>query len=165
MRRIESSQGSAGITLVEILAVIAIMVLLVIMAIPALNLWRSQSVLKHAAKTVKSMLDEARGMAIARGQEFTVDVDTAEESMIIKDNAGAPASKKWLSPAGVDITDVSGSGGTTTFRFKTDGGCSVSKSIHLKRRDAKDSEISKYYTVTVINTTGVSKIYGTKENP
>jgi len=67
-------------------------------------------------------------------------------------------------PTAVDITDVSGSGGNYELTFKPNGGASASVSIHMKRRHADISDTSKYYTVTVINTTGHVKIYPTKQN-
>ncbi len=174
-----SKKHSYGITLVELMAVLVILGLVSVLAIPALNLWRSQSMLKDAATTVQSILREARGMAIARSQEFTMVIDAAERSAVINDTNGTAVSKKWLAPIAVDITDFSGRLGICKFRFKIDGGCVItapkigdptntetilSVSIHLKRHDAKDTETEKYYTIVVNDVPGTARIYSTKQN-
>lgn len=154
---------SRGVTLIEILAVLGILVLISAMAIPALSLFRSQTALKHSARAVQSLMQQARTMAIAQGKDFTVRISPSEGSAVILDGT-AEASKKWLAPAAVEITDVSGSAATFDLVFKPSGGAESNISVHLKRRDAAANDDTKYYTVTVVNTTGISRIYSAKQN-
>ena len=157
------NRKSQGVTLIEVLAVLGILVLISAMAIPALSLFRSQTALKHSARAVQSLMQQARTMAIAQGKEFTVRINPAEGSAVILDGT-AEASKKWLAPAAVEITDVSGNPATFDLVFKPDGGAKNNISVHMKRRDALASDATKYYTITIVNNTGTARIYPTKQN-
>ncbi len=152
-----------GFTLVELIAVISIIALVLALSLPAMNLFRSQALLKRSAAALQSMLQEARSLAIAQQKTFSVRLDPNEESAVILDGA-TPVNKKWFAPAAVDITDISGGTAVFDLQYKTNGGTNANISVHLKRRDANPADATKYYTVTVINTTGVPRIYSTKQN-
>ena len=161
---------SRGVTLVEILAVISILVLLAVLSLPALNIFRSQSAVKDAATTVQSMLREGRGMAIAQGKNVLVEIRGDDESAVLWDQTKTtPLTKRWYAPAAVDILDTNmldmDKVKTVYFDilFKPNGSANRDVSIYLKRRDAEDTDESKYYTITVVNTTGVARIYPNKQ--
>ncbi len=156
----------------EILATISILVLLSLLSLPALNLFRSQSIVKDAAKTVQSILREGRGIAVAQGKNVLVEIRGDDESaMVWNETKTTPLTKRWFAPAAVDILDsnmkdMSRPPLKTVFfdiLYAPNGSANRDVSIYLKRRDAADSDTGKYYTVTVVNTTGIARVYPNKQ--
>ncbi len=158
---------SRGMTLVEILSVLAIIGIVLALTIPALDLFRSQTSVKYSARTVQSLFQQARGMATAQGKNILVEVRLDNDSIAIWDETKANLlSKRWFAPAAVEIKDVNGNSAIANYDlvFKPNGGAFNSISVHIKRRDGADDDSGKYYTVTVVNTTGASRIYPYKQN-
>jgi prepilin-type N-terminal cleavage/methylation domain-containing protein len=99
-RRNQQVDGQPGFTLVELVTIVAIIGIVSVGAIPLFMTFLKGMETRGAAQELTTLLQQARGLAIARNTNYTVQIDTNGNQLRFVDGSGAP----WVGPS----TDGSG---------------------------------------------------------
>lgn len=137
-----SLKNPRGFTLIEVILVVAVIGILALMSGPLFVSFLKSQQLKGAAEQVRTLLNQARQLAIARNTSYTVAVDTTNKRLrFCTDSTTCAAANVWKGPG----TDSDGyiklddaievpSGTPSTFNYL--GAATTAGTIKVKKESA-----------------------------
>lgn len=92
-------KNQRGFTLIEVILVVAVIGILALMSGPLFVSFLKSQQLKGAAEQVRTLLNQARQLAIARNTSYTVAVDTTNKRLrFCTDSTTCAAANVWKGP-------------------------------------------------------------------